>query len=181
MWPETVHQHFITKSGAKSSKFIHDSFWMPNNHSSASQLSTTGTISTASNARVLALANIILGTYVATNCLHHLTNSFSSSGHPFLCSQNLKATLSAAAGSVCIKTKCVEIQPSSIPWKPLDEIYQFHSLRCSLLPCRDLHFQNLNSSISQIFDTALLLFPRIRRLARNRSSTFHHEIGRQVK
>ena len=76
----------------------------------------------------------------------------------FFVLNNLKATLSAAAGSVCIKTKCVEIQPSSIPGKPLDEIYQFHSLRCSLLPCRDLHFRNLNSSISQIFDNALFLF-----------------------
>ena len=28
-------------------------------------------------------------------------------------------SLSAAAGSVCIKTKCVKIQPSSIPWQPL--------------------------------------------------------------
>ena len=97
-----------------------------------------------------------------------------------LCSQHLKAPLSAAAGSVCIKTKWVEIQPSSIPWKPLDEIYQFHSLRCSLLPYRDLHFQNLNNSISQIFDSSPFFFPRIRPLVRNRSSTFHHEVGYQV-
>ena len=76
----------------------------------------------------------------------------------FLFSTFNDSLLAAAAGSVSIKTRCVEIQPSSIPWKPLDEIYQFHSLRCSLLPCRDLHFQNLNSSISQIFDTALFLF-----------------------
>ena len=41
LWSETVHQHVIKNSDSKSSKFNHLSFWMANNYSSASQLSTT--------------------------------------------------------------------------------------------------------------------------------------------
>ena len=48
---------------------------------------------------VLAPVVIALGTYVATNSTRHLTNSFSSSGHPFV-SLNLNDPLSAEAGSL---------------------------------------------------------------------------------
>ena len=62
------------------------------------------------------------------------------------CSQNLNDPLSAAAaGSVGINTTWVEIQPSSIPWKPPDEIYKCHQISQSSLfsfSCRDLHTQS---------------------------------------
>ena len=163
-----------------SSKCIHDSFWMANNHSSASQLSTTGTISTASNARVLALANIILGTYVATNCLHHLTNSFSSSGHPFLCSQKFE---SHALGSGGVRMYQNQMRWNSTIKYSLETSGRDLPISQSSVFFASLpwHFQNLNNSNSQIFNDSLLFFPRIRRLVRNRSSTFHHQIGRQVK
>ena len=89
----------------------------------------------------------------------------------FFCSQNLNDPLSAvAAGSVCINTTWVEIQPSGIPWKPPDEIYKCHQISQSSLfsfSCRDLHTQNF----ADFRESTFLLFAH-RFFSSSENSTF---------
>ena len=133
--------------------------------------------------RTLVLAPVIiaLGTYVATNCIRHLTNSFSSNGHPFF-SQNLNDPLSAAAGFVCIK-----IIQNQMRWNSTIKYFLETSWRDLQISQSSFFNVLFPPAVMFMIKISLLLFffrihvslfrPRIRRLVQNCSSTFQKKSG----